>query len=123
MDHISHDMEDAEPSEYNQSLNNSQQIRQEYVQREIPCSKPVNSTHDTVLAVDRFLSQSNNQEFQRQYEYIAEFEEIEGTNNFLATFRLRRQFREQASHQAAPSIDQVSQHDQSKQRFRDTGVS
>jgi hypothetical protein len=76
-----------------------------------------------VLAVDRFLSQSNNQEFQRQYEYIAEFEQIEGSNNFLATFRLKRQFRDNSANQAAPSIDQISQQDHSKQRFRDTGVS
>lgn len=80
-----------------QQTNEDGQALNEFEDVEIPNDVEITSNHATVVAVTNYLNQPENEEFARLYEYTVDHQKLEGSNNFIAKFRLKRQFRENAS--------------------------
>lgn len=57
---------------------------------EIPCDAEIQSNHDSVVAVSKYMKQ--NRDFAKKYEYTVEFRPGEGTN-IIAQFRLKKNLR------------------------------
>jgi hypothetical protein len=91
-------MDNRSSSQYERqaSNENDQNGLNEFEEVEIPNDVEITSNHATVVAVTNYLNQPENEEFARCYEYTVDHQKLEGTTNFIAKFRLKRQFRESA---------------------------